>query len=87
MLKLTTENAATFSGPLAHRPTFLALQELVDRSRTLEQVAAGVDAIPGLTYYKGSMHVAIHTKTNDGKLSPTRWAIITEQGDIKTSEV
>ncbi|MCK9362102.1 MAG: hypothetical protein M0P74_00645 [Syntrophales bacterium] len=74
MLKLTIEESLT--GPLAHPPTRRALEELVDRSKTLEDVSAGVDAIPGLTFYKGSMHVAIHTKSL-GRFSPTRWAIIT----------
>jgi hypothetical protein len=75
MLKLKIEEGLT--GPLAHPPTRRALEDLVDRSKTLEEAAAGVDAIPGLTFYKGSMHIAIHSKSHDGKFSHTRWAIIT----------
>lgn len=75
MLKLTIEN--TVAGPLDNPSTRHALEELVDRSRTLEQVAAGVDAIPGLTAYRGSMHVAVHSHCR-GQFSPTRWALIVE---------
>jgi hypothetical protein len=75
MLKLTIEESLT--GPLAHPPTRRAVEELVERSNTLEEAAAGIDAIPGLTFYRGSMHVAIHTKSS-GQFNPIRWAIITE---------
>jgi hypothetical protein len=76
ILKLQVEHK--ISGPLAHPPTLRALQDLVEKSKTLEQVSYGVDSINGLTWYKGSAHVAIHTKTSDGHFSPTRLAVIVQ---------
>ena len=83
MLKLTIEESLT--GPLAHPPTRKALEELVDRSKTLDEVAAGIRTITGLMYYRGGSHIAIHCKHeyffSDLKVvecGHTRWAIITE---------
>ncbi len=77
MLKLKIEESVT--GPLAHSPTRIALENIAAEAATLDECAARIKTIPGLGVYRGGSHVAIHRLSN-GRLSHTRWAIVTEEG-------
>lgn len=75
-LVLWIEHAIT--GPLAHRKTRELLENAVNGAATLDDAAASIPQIPGLSVYRGGDHVAIHPIYN-GKFAhgSDRLAIVT----------
>ena len=77
MLKLNIEESLT--GPLAHPPTRIALENKVAAAATLDECAAEIETTPWrLRAYRGGNHIAVHSLNRLGRFSHTRWAIITE---------
>lgn len=77
-MKLVIEYDAT--GPMAHKPTKRILEEIVEKSTSLDEAYAGIkERLPNLGLYRGGSHIAIHP-THTGKFShgSDRVAMVTE---------